>query len=166
MPWLPPSARDSPKLGSSTARTLPASSAGHTATPTDCRPAAALDLIRQRVALIVVLDTVAAARAAKAATTEIPIVFSIGTDPVQAGLVASFNRPGGNVTGISTMNVDLRPEMGRAAARASAERPSFRGPREYRKCGNSKSLHCRHAGWGADNRHANRIPVRQLRARD
>src|SRR5262249_11075969 len=72
----------------------------------DRLPALAAELV-QRVTLIVTLDTVAAARAAKAATTEIPIVFALGTDPVQAGLVASLDRPGGNITGISTMNLDL-----------------------------------------------------------
>jgi putative ABC transport system substrate-binding protein len=76
----------------------------------DLLPGLAVDLIRHRVAIIVVLDTVAAARAAKTATTEIPILFTVGPDPVKAGLVGSLNRPGGNVTGISTMNAAIAPK--------------------------------------------------------
>jgi putative ABC transport system substrate-binding protein len=70
----------------------------------------AVNLVQRRVSIIIALDTIAAARAAKAATTEIPILFTVGADPVRAGLVASLNHPGGNVTGISTMNTEIAPK--------------------------------------------------------
>jgi len=73
-------------------------------------PALVADLIRKRVAVISGVNTTAAVQAAKAATSEIPIVFSIGGDPVRAGLVASFNRPGGNVTGVSYVSNVLGPK--------------------------------------------------------
>ena len=72
----------------------------------DRLPRLAADLVQRQVAAIITLATVASARAAKAATTKIPIIFAHGTDAVQAGLVASLNAPGGNVTGISTLNLD------------------------------------------------------------
>src|SRR5262245_41024532 len=73
----------------------------------DRLPDLANDLITRRVAAIVVPGSLLGPIAAKAATTSIPIIFSMGGDPVELGLVSSLNRPGGNVTGITSMNVDL-----------------------------------------------------------
>ena len=74
-------------------------------------PELAADLVRRRVAVIAALGSTPAAIAAKAATSTIPIVFASGGDPVQYGLVANLNRPGGNVTGLTDIANDLLPKL-------------------------------------------------------
>jgi putative ABC transport system substrate-binding protein len=73
-------------------------------------PALAAELVRHPVSVLVAPGSVASALAAKAATQTIPIVFETGADPVATGLVASMNRPGGNLTGITSLNSQVAPK--------------------------------------------------------
>jgi putative ABC transport system substrate-binding protein len=77
----------------------------------DRLPPLAAEFVRQRVAVIATLGNTASTLAAKAATATIPIVFRIASDPVEVGLVASLARPGGNLTGVTTLGVEVGPKQ-------------------------------------------------------
>jgi putative tryptophan/tyrosine transport system substrate-binding protein len=76
----------------------------------DRLPMLAAELVRRQVSVIATGSSVVAALAAKAATTTIPIVFLTGTNPVELGLVTSLSHPGGNITGVTTLNTEIAPK--------------------------------------------------------
>jgi putative tryptophan/tyrosine transport system substrate-binding protein len=73
-------------------------------------PSLATELLNRQVTVIVAAGGTASALAAKAASASVPIVFGIAADPVEIGLVASLNRPGGNITGVTSLNVEVGPK--------------------------------------------------------
>ena len=73
-------------------------------------PALAAELVARQVTVIVAPGGAPAALAAKSATTTIPIVFEMGADPIATGLVQTINRPGGNITGVTSLNVQITPK--------------------------------------------------------
>jgi putative ABC transport system substrate-binding protein len=76
----------------------------------DRLPALAAQLVQRGVAVIVAAGGTPSGVAAKGATTKIPIVFGVAVDPIEVGLVSSLNRPGGNVTGVTNLNVEVAPK--------------------------------------------------------
>jgi putative ABC transport system substrate-binding protein len=90
----------------------------------DRLPELAADLVRRGVAVIVARP-MQSALAAKSATSTIPIVFETGVDPVQRGLVDNLNRPGGNITGAASLNVELGPKRLSCYIRWCPLRPSL-----------------------------------------
>jgi putative tryptophan/tyrosine transport system substrate-binding protein len=77
---------------------------------TERLPKLASELVSRGISVLAAPGNTAAALAAKASTTTIPIVFFVGGDPVQLGLVASLNRPGGNITGVTNLTVEVGPK--------------------------------------------------------
>src|SRR5262249_31453021 len=97
-------------------------------------PEMAADLVHRHVAVIATPLSTQATLAAKTATTTIPIIFGSGADPVALGLVSSFSRPGGNVTGISIMTAALAAIAARSLARNAAESRAYWRARQLPQC--------------------------------
>ena len=86
-------------------------------------PALAAELVARPVSVIVAPGGAPAAFAAKSATTTIPIVFEMGADPVATGLVQTLNRPGANITGVTSLNVQVTPKRVESCKKRSRRLP-------------------------------------------
>src|SRR5262245_38234927 len=127
-------------------------------------PEVAAELVNRPVSVIAAPGSVLAALAAKAATRTIPIVFQVAVDAVEVGLVASFSRPGGNVTGVSSMNQEIAANQLELICELAARSHAFRRARQ------SGQSHCRsavqkHAGVSFGPRAANRGRHRRYQPR-
>ena len=123
-------------------------------------PALAADLAGRPVTVIVAPGGAPAALAAKSATTTIPIVFEMGADPIAMGLVGTLNRPGGNLTGVTSLNVQVTPKrleiLHEVVPTAAADRRSPQPDQSYCRFTIEKP-----AGGGRRPRGAAPYPARQ-----